>query len=64
MLVLTRRIGESIIIGDGEITLTIYEVNGRQVKFGIDAPRSIRVDREEVFKRRKAQQKKAENNER
>lgn len=48
MLVLTRRPGESIVIGD-DIVITIVEVKGGQVRVGIDAPRQIRVYREEVY---------------
>jgi carbon storage regulator len=49
MLVLSRKIGESLVIGDN-VKLTILEVGG-QVKIGIAAPREISVHREEVFKR-------------
>lgn len=48
MLVLTRRPGESIRIGT-DITITVLEVRGDQVRVGIDAPRSVKVHREEVF---------------
>ena len=47
MLVLTRRLNESIIIA-GEITVTILEIRGDHVRVGIDAPRSVTVHREEV----------------
>jgi carbon storage regulator len=50
MLVLTRKAGESIRIGDN-ITITIVESDGHNVKVGIDAPRSVAVHREEVYKR-------------
>ena len=50
MLVLTRRINERIIIGD-DIIVTVLEVHGDQVRIGIDAPRDIKVFREEVLKR-------------
>jgi carbon storage regulator len=50
MLVLTRRIGESIIIGNG-IKLTIVSVGPGRVKIGIDAPPSVRIDREEIHAR-------------
>jgi len=49
VLVLTRRIDESIIVGN-EITITVLEVRGDQVRIGIQAPRSVQVHREEVFR--------------
>lgn len=49
MLVLTRRAHESIMIG-ADIVVTILEVRGDQVRVGIDAPRSVSVHREEVFR--------------
>lgn len=49
MLVLTRRPGESIVIGN-DIVVTVLEVRSDQVRVGIDAPRSIQVHREEVFR--------------
>lgn len=49
MLVLTRRAGESIIIGN-DIVVTILEVRGDQVRVGIDAPRTVSVHREEIFR--------------
>lgn len=49
MLVLTRKTGESIMIGD-EIELKIISVEGDQVKLGIDAPRSVKVYRSEIYK--------------
>lgn len=48
MLVLTRRTGESIVIGN-EIVVTVVEVRSGQVRLGIDAPRSIEVHRQEIF---------------
>ena len=45
MLVLTRSIGERLIINDGEIKLSVLEVKGNQVRIGIDAPRDVSVDR-------------------
>ena len=53
MLVLTRRINERILIGD-EIVVTVLEVHGDQVRLGIDAPREIKVFREEVLTRDQA----------
>ncbi len=49
MLVLSRRAGEKIVIGD-EVTVTVLEVRGDVVRVGIDAPRSVRVHREEVYR--------------
>lgn len=48
MLVLTRRGGESIVIGN-EVTVTVLEVRGDQVRIGIDAPRTVPIHREEVY---------------
>jgi carbon storage regulator len=50
MLILTRKLGESLRIGDN-VTITVLGVNGNQVRLGIDAPKSIEVHREEVFLR-------------
>lgn len=49
MLVLTRRVGESIVIGN-DVVVTVLEVRGDQVRVGIDAPRSVQVHREEVYR--------------
>jgi carbon storage regulator len=49
VLVLTRRSGESIVIGH-EVVITVLEVRSDQVRIGIDAPRSVQVHREEVFR--------------
>ena len=48
MLVLSRRAGESVVIGD-EVTVTILEVRGDVVRLGIDAPRSVKVHRSELL---------------
>jgi carbon storage regulator len=50
MLVLSRKIGEAIVI-DGGITVRVVEVHGGRVRLAIEAPRSVRVDREEVHER-------------
>ncbi|GAA3930431.1 carbon storage regulator CsrA [Actinoplanes auranticolor] len=49
MLVLTRKAGESLMIGD-DVVVTVLETRGDVVRIGIEAPRSIRVHREEVFR--------------
>jgi carbon storage regulator len=51
MLVLTRRIGEEVVIGD-DIRITVVSVEGSRVRLGIAAPRSVTVDRLEVHERR------------
>ena len=48
MLILTRKSGESITIGD-DVKITVVEVKGKQVRIGIDAPRSNMIHREEVY---------------
>ncbi len=48
MLVLTRRPGESIVVGE-DIVVTVIEIKGGQVRIGIDAPRSVEVYREEIY---------------
>ncbi len=50
MLVLMRKLGEKIVIGDN-IVLTVIEIRGRQVRLGIVAPQSVRVDRAEIRER-------------
>ena len=54
MLVLTRHCGEQIIIG-GDIVITVVLVEGSKVRIGVEAPRSVRVDREEIHARRLAE---------
>ncbi|MBW3658967.1 MAG: carbon storage regulator CsrA, partial [Actinobacteria bacterium] len=48
MLVLTRRAGESIVIGN-DVTVTVLEVRGDQIRLGIDAPRDVQIHREEIY---------------
>lgn len=50
MLLLTRRVGERVKIGE-EVTVTVLGVRGGQIRIGIDAPRNVKVNREEVFQR-------------
>jgi len=50
MLILSRRIGERILIGD-DITIDVLGVSGRQVRIGINAPKDVEVHREEIYNR-------------
>jgi len=54
MLVLTRKIGELIVIGD-DIKIKIVEIKGKQVRIGIEAPRNVAVNREEIYKQKAAE---------
>ena len=62
MLILTRRTGETVMIGN-EVTLTVLGVKGNQVRIGINAPKSVPVHREEIYERiKREQQGNADNN--
>jgi carbon storage regulator len=50
MLILTRRVGEAVMIGN-DVTVTILGVKGNQVRVGVNAPRDVAVHREEIFER-------------
>jgi carbon storage regulator len=55
MLILTRRVGETVMIGD-EVTVTVLGVKGNQVRIGVNAPKTVAVHREEIFDRIKREQ--------
>lgn len=55
MLVLTRRVGETLMVGD-EVTVTILGVKGNQVRIGVSAPKEVAVHREEIYERIKAEE--------
>jgi carbon storage regulator len=56
MLILTRRVGETVNIGN-EVTVTVLGVKGNQVRVGINAPKNVPVHREEIYERIKREEK-------
>jgi len=50
MLILTRRVGETVVIGD-DVTVTVLGVKGNQVRLGVNAPKQVAVHREEIYER-------------
>jgi len=55
MLILTRRVGETLMVGD-EVTVTVLGVKGNQVRIGVNAPKHVSVHREEIYERIRAEQ--------
>lgn len=55
MLILTRRVGETLMIGD-EVTVTVLGVKGNQVRIGVNAPKDVSVHREEIYERIKQEE--------
>lgn len=55
MLILTRRVGETLMVGD-DVTVSVLGIKGNQIRIGINAPRDVGVHREEIYERIKAEQ--------
>jgi carbon storage regulator len=55
MLILTRRVGETLMVGD-DVTVTVLGVKGNQVRIGVNAPKNVAVHREEIYDRIKDEQ--------
>lgn len=62
MLILTRRIGETLIIGD-DVNITVLGVKGNQVRLGINAPKDVSVHREEIYLRIQQEKESSDNQE-
>lgn len=59
MLILTRRVGETLVIGD-DVTVTVLGIKGNQVRIGVNAPKNVSVHREEIYMRIKQEQERAQ----
>ena len=60
MLILTRRVGETLMVGD-EVTVTALGVKGNQVRIGVNAPKEVAVHREEIYQRIQKEKEDASN---
>lgn len=60
MLVLSRKVGETIVVPDCDLTITVVQVRGNRVRLGLCAPEGVTIDREEIAKRRSSNWKEVE----
>jgi carbon storage regulator len=60
MLILTRRVGETLMVGD-DVTVTVLGVKGNQVRIGVNAPKDVSVHREEIYQRIQKEKSEAQN---